>query len=385
MKEKISQSIKKLDGWLEQNDYKGYDPFDGLNSKILRLLTLNNTFLQIALQQGVRRFPLNLRPYIGIRKSHSSKGMGFLASGYIRLYDATGNTEYADKAKYCLDWLLRNQSPGYTGACWGNHFDYQSRVFYLPKKTPTIVWVSLIGHAFLDAYDCFEERSYLETAVSACEHILHDLDRCQDGDDFCISYIPAESRQVHNANMLGAGFLARAYALIQKAEYRDVAEKAINYTVKYQRENFSWYYGEAKNLRWVDNFHTAYVLNSIKHYITATGDRRQLDKLINGYRFWKETFFLNDGTPKYYDYKTLPLDIQCASQAIDTLTFFNDMDDTGIDLAVKVASWTIDNMQDESGYFYFRRYNRLLANKTPTLHWGQATMLCALSGLYQRL
>ena len=42
-------------------------------------------------------------------------------------------------------------------------------------------------------------------------------------------------------------------------------------------------------------------------------------------------------------------------------------------------------MQDRSGYFYYRRYARGVVNKTPTLHWGQATMMCALGGLYQQL
>ena len=30
-----------------------------------------------------------------------------------------------------------------------------------------------------------------------------------------------------------------------------------------------------------------------------------------GYEYWKKTFFLSDGTPRYYDHKTLPIDIQC--------------------------------------------------------------------------
>jgi hypothetical protein len=42
-------------------------------------------------------------------------------------------------------------------------------------------------------------------------------------------------------------------------------------------------------------------------------------------------------------------------------------------------------MQDSTGYFYYRRYSRQIVNKTPTLHWGQATMLCALAGLYEGL
>jgi rhamnogalacturonyl hydrolase YesR len=385
VKDKILKSIFKLDRWLEDNDYKAYDPFDGLESKLLRPLTLNKKFLRIALQQGIRRFPINLRPFVGIEKNYSSKGMGFLARGYIRLYKATGDQTYTDKAKFCLDWLINHQSPGYSGACWGNHFDYQSRVFYLPKGVPTVVWVALIGHAFLDAYEHFHENKYLNIAESACEHIINDLARYHDGEDICISYIPIDNKQVHNANTLGASFLARTYKHKGKKSYKELATKAINYTLKYQRSNHSWYYGKASNLHWVDNFHTAYVLDSIKHYITATGDKRHQEKLEKGYNYWKETFFLNDGTPKYYDFKTIPLDIQCASQAIDTLVFFSDIDPAGMELAQKVANWTIDNMQDSSGYFYFRKYNKWLVNKTPTLHWGQATMLCALSGLYQRL
>ena len=35
-------------------------------------------------------------------------------------------------------------------------------------------------------------------------------------------------------------------------------------------------------------------------------------------------------------------------------------------------------MQDETGYFYYRKYP-LITNKTPTLHWGQATMFAALA------
>jgi rhamnogalacturonyl hydrolase YesR len=164
-----------------------------------------------------------------------------------------------------------------------------------------------------------------------------------------------------------------------------LAQKALQYTADRQRADASWYYGEASNLHWVDNFHTGYVLDSFKHYAEATGDDRFEHTLMRGYNHWKNTFFLSDGTPKYYDRKTLPLDIQCCSQAIDTLVFFQDRDPESLQLALKVAAWTIQHMQDRTGYFYYRRYSRWIVNRTPTLHWGQATMLCALAGLYKSL
>lgn len=381
----IQDSITRLAAWLEENDYQGYDTFDGLNARYLRPLTFNNGFLLTVLQQGVRRFPLNLRPLLGIRKDYSSKGMGFLARGFMRMNQSTGDAVWNSKAEYALQWLIENQSPGYQGACWGNHFDYMSRSFYLPKGVPTIVWTSLIGHAFLDAYDHFHQDRYLEIATSACEHIVRDLATFQDGDGLCLSYIPTQNKQVHNSNTLGGSLLARTYAHTGNEAYRELARKAMQYTAQHQRPDHSWYYGEKSNLHWVDNFHTAYVLDCFKYYSSSTGDRQFDEKMMSGYWYWKKTFFLPDGTPRYYDYKTLPLDIQCSSQAIDTLVFFQDRDPDSLSLAVKVAQWTIQNMQDASGYFYYRRYSPWIVNKTPTLHWGQATMLCALAGLYKSL
>jgi rhamnogalacturonyl hydrolase YesR len=384
-KANIYESIRRVSRWLEENDYRGYDTFDGLSARFVRPLTFETRLLRTVLLQGVRRFPLNLRPVLGIAKEHSSKGMGFLARGFIRLHKTTGDQIWADKAEFALQWLMDNRAPGYSGACWGNHFDYQSRGFYLPKGVPTVVWTALIGHAFLDGYDHFQDDRYLQIAVSACEHILHDLGTLQDGEGICISYIPIQDTQVHNANTLGGSLLARTYSHTGNESYRELAQKAMQYTAQHQRPDSSWYYAEKENHHWVDNFHTAYVLDCFKQYAQSTGDQRFDQTLMKGYEYWKKTFFLADGTPRYYDYKTLPLDIQCSSQAIDTLVFFRDRDAEGMALAVKVAQWTIANMQDRSGYFYYRRYSPWLVNKTPTLHWGQATMLCALAGLYQGL
>jgi polysaccharide biosynthesis protein VpsJ len=385
VKKQLFESISRLSNWLEKNDYRGYDTFDGLNAKYVRPLTFGNAYLRIALQQGVRRFPINLRPLLGVAKSRSTKGMGFLVRGFLRLHDATRDPAWQGKAKSGLQWLEEHESPGYAGACWGNHFDYQSRSTYAPKNLPSVVWTALIGHAFLDAYDHIGDEQLLRVAVSSCEHILLDLKTQAVGDALCIHYFPNSKHQVHNANTLGGSLLARVYSHTGNEAYLALAEKAMQYTAGHQREDASWYYGEESNLRWVDNFHTAYVLDSFKYYAEATGDSRFDRKLMRGYEYWKKTFFLADGTPRYYDYKTLPLDIQCCSQAIDTLVFFQDRDPESLALALKVADWTIKHMQDRTGYFYYRRYSRWVVNRTPTLHWGQATMFCALAGLYKSL
>ena len=134
----------------------------------------------------------------------------------------------------------------------------------------------------------------------------------------------------------------------------------------------------------MDSFHTGYVLESLAIFIRSGGLIQYQPALERGYRYFLKTFFLPDGTPRYYNHKTLPIDIQCASQAIQTLVNLRDLHGDSIATAISVAKWTIENMQDEDGYFYYRKYP-LIRNKTPTLHWGQATMFSALALLDQRL
>src|SRR5580698_526169 len=104
LKGTIYRSIEQLYHWLEKNDYRGYDTFDGLNARFVRPLTFETKFLRTVLLQGVRRFPVNLRPLLGIRKSHSTKAMGFLARGFMRMREATGDRAWSDKAEFVLQW-----------------------------------------------------------------------------------------------------------------------------------------------------------------------------------------------------------------------------------------------------------------------------------------
>lgn len=394
----IRASLDRLIAWLRAHDYAAYDTFDGLSAWYLRPFTLERKFPRQVLQQAVRRFPINLRPLLGIPKRRSTKGQAFIARGFLRLAaaaaarlpapgaspSAAGEQDaraWEADARASLDWLLDHPSRGYSGLCWGNHFDYQSRGFYLPKDAPTVVWTSLIGLAFLDGYRQLGDRRYLDAATSACRHIQQDLQHTPHGAAVCINYIVGTVNEVHNANVLGAALLAETYRETGDGALRDLARRAAMYTAERQLPDGAWYYGEAANVHWIDNFHTAYVLDSLRHYADASGDGSFNPQLERGYHYWKQTFFLPDGTPRYYHYKTLPLDIQCASQAIDTLVYFSDRDPEALDLAVRVARWTIANMQDRSGYFYYRRYSRGIVNRTPTLHWGQATMLSALAAL----
>jgi hypothetical protein len=181
-------SIQRLDRWLIDHDYKAYDPFDGLSS-YLRPLTFGLRFPQQVLQVAVRRNPFNLRPLLGIKPHVSTKGLAFVAGGYLQLYRATREEAYKKKLEWCLDWLMKNTSPGYPGCCWGNAFDYISRGSDIPKYAPTVVWTGLIGHEFIDAFRELKDERYLHIAKEVGRFILTGLERFEVPNGLCISYV----------------------------------------------------------------------------------------------------------------------------------------------------------------------------------------------------
>ena len=74
-----------------------------------------------------------------------------------------------------------------------------------------------------------------------------------------------------------------------------------------------------------------------------------------GYQYYINTFFKEDGRSKYYNNKVFPIDIHSPAQLIPTLVSLNRHFDNQ-EIIKKVLKWTIENMQDNKGYF-------LLSNK----------------------
>jgi len=378
----VQQSTERVQGWVETHDYQAYEPFDGLSSS-LRALTFGNLFLDRLLLQLIRQSPINLRPLLGVKPLPSTKGRGYMAWGYLALFQLTGSQEFKNKAIACLDWLAHNKSPLYPDHSWANHFDFASRSGSYSKNESIIVWTALIGQAFLDGFELLGDERYLEIARSACSWILK-LPRETTEAGTCLSYLAASMIAIHNSNMLGAAMLARTAKHTGESTLLDVAREAMEYSCSRQLADGSWCYGESPKQQWVDNFHSGYNLDSLKSYIESTGDETFRPHLISGFQYFKTTFFDESGRPGYYNTRAYPIDIQCAAQAIETFAQFGDYDSDALSMALRVARWTIEHMQDSTGYFYYRMYP-LMTAKTPMLHWGQATMFRALALLQLKL
>jgi hypothetical protein len=380
---KIENSIDRVEKWVEDRNYQAYEPFDGLSSWA-RPFGFGTLLGDRLLMQLIRQSPINLRPLLGVSPKPSTKGQGYMAWGYLARFRTTGEDRYKQKAEKCLRWLDTQKAERYDNHSWANHFDFSSRTGKYTSKDPIIVWTALIGHAYIEAFEATQDEWFLKIADSVCKWIL-DVPREQTPTGTCLSYLADRQSSIHNANMLGGAILARTAKHNGKQEYFDVAKSAMEYSCVRQLDDGAWWYSESDHSHWIDNFHSGYNLDSLKYYIDYSGDETWHSNLLNGLQYLKENFFEDSGRPKYYHDRTYPVDSQCAAQAIDTLSTFSELDPDCLDLSIKVANWWIDNMQDKSGYFYYRQYPLNIKAKTPMLHWSQATIYKGLAKLLERI
>ena len=112
-------------------------------------------------------------------------------------------------------------------------------------------------------------------------------------------------------------------------------------------------------------------------YEELTGDRDYHEAIERGFNFYVEHFFEKDCSPKYYHNQMYPIDIHCPGQLIVTLSRLKKFKDYE-SLAEKVMDWTVKNMQDKKGYFYYQLKPRI-SSKISYMRWSNAFMFCAMS------
>lgn len=391
--DKATDALCLLKGYCESEGFKGWDPYDGLNSKVFQALPFfkNSALCRLAVIQGFKRSPVNFRRLALVPKEYNAKGIGLFLQGYCNLLKVVrkqptlvatlgSETSLLQKVDELAQLLLSLRSQGdYHGACWGYNFDWQARrIFLFPKFTPTVVATNFCATALMEAYETTGNKDYLNVALTSAEFVKEDLHRypCEDG--FLFSYCKLQGNDtVYNASLLGSRLLSFCYKYIGNEEYRRLAEASVAACCKGQREDGAWVYGLLPVQSWVDSFHTGYNLDGLIAYQENTYDSRFEDHIEKGFDYYIGHFFEPDGTPKYYDNQRYPIDIHCPGQLFVTLSRLHKFGEHK-DLAEKVLLWTLNHMQDKSGYFYYQ-LKKGWSSRISYMRWSNAFMFCALS------
>jgi len=294
----IKDTTLNLLAYCRANEWVGYDPYDAINSRVFKALPfLDFKLARLALTQGVKRCPINLRPFLLVPKTPNPKGIALFLSSLTKL-SKIGLVDRDKEIDQMADKLLALRSSDERYSCWGYNFDWQTRGELVPKGSPNIICSTFAANALLDAYEKSQKSQWLDAAVSAADFILNKLFWRDRGAIACFSYTPLGRSKIHNANLFGAALLCRIGLLTERPIFLEPALEAARYSVGKQHEDGSWDYGELTSQRWIDNFHTGFNLVALRR-IKQYGGTAEFDGAIRlGLEFYKDHFFREDGAPR---------------------------------------------------------------------------------------
>jgi hypothetical protein len=372
----------KLLAYCRTSNWAGYDPYDALNSRLLeRLPFLNSRVPRLVLTQALKRSPINVRPLALVPKTQNPKALALFLSALVRLRD-DGSADREALGSLLIQRLVALRSPEVQYWCWGYSFPWQTRTILVPRWTPNLVCTTFVAGALLDVYERRHDARCLSMALSAAEYLLNELYWTGNGGRSAGFAYPLRSQRfsIHNANFLGSELLCRLYVLTGQSRFLEPALAVARYSAACQQHDGSWRYGEGPNQGWIDNFHTGYNLNALRH-ISQYLKSGEFDACIDrGFDFYRARFFRSDGAPCYFHDRTYPIDIHCVAQGIITLLAFRDVYPGSLELARLVFRWALTHMWDDRGFFYYRLL-RLGTIRTSYMRWSQAWMLLAIANL----
>lgn len=371
----LRETISALESWGRSRGWAGPDPYEGLNATRGRRLARTPLGRRLLIQ-AVKRSPRDLRPALGIVPELDAATLAHV----IRAHATAGSGCEPEIAR--LE-TLRCETHG--GAGWGYHFDVETRFFFYGRGTPNTIATAFAGHALLDAHAATGSGAALGLAREAGAFFTTEvgLNETGDGRGF-FGYFPGDRTPIHNASLLAASFLARLAAHVPSAEsagLETAVAAASAYALDHQLPDGSWYYADHPAGRWVDGFHTGYVLDALDTIDDAMPEAAPegaiADSLTRGRRFYAQRLIEADGRPRFTVESPYPIDGQSAAQAIRSFALAGRHDPADLEIAWRVYGYSVAKLRRRDGAFLFQR-GRLFANRIAHPRWVQAPMLEAL-------
>jgi hypothetical protein len=369
----------------QADNFAGYDPFDGLNSRFFDLLPgLKRGAFGLAWIQLLKRSPINLRPLLGVPKRRNPKGIGLFILGLLEDYERTHDLSLIKQAIELADWLLTEQcdQAEWQHSCWGYHFDWMARAFFVPKGKPNVITTVYVAQALFKlsqvlnakGKDSNEVEKYRIPAFDAAAFIVNTLYTESEGRCF-FAYIPGETAFVHNASLWAAAWVSVVAAEIDDPEcrekYRQLALTVARQSVSEQGSDGSWIYGARHHHQFIDGFHTGYILESLD-LICCSLNVSEFDAAIEkGLVYYKSNFFEKDGKAKYYHNKSYPLDMHSVAQAVMTLIKVGGTE-ADLALANKVLQHSIESLYQPTKKSFVYQRNKFYTNRINYTRWTQA-------------
>lgn len=387
----LPKSIDKLFNWVKNNRYFGWDIYDGLNSPLF--CDINSHYLRVILLQANKYCPINMRSILKIEKGLDLKGMALFAQAYAILYTTTGDGRYLREMQNAVEFIKEKSLKGKYGYdCWASHYYPYTSVdrSTLSKEVPDIIGTSQAIIALIKSYKITKKTAEMEIASSAIKYLVEKLFVDNNEVPF-FKYTGSNENPIHitlNASAQAIEAISTFQNLQYHSNLQSICDKTSCMLLKMQKNDGAWDYSinYDGSTKWVQlDFHQGYIIDGLLACIPLSSDPESIrESIIKASRYYQDILFRDDGR-SYYRYPLpYPIDIHNQAQGIITFSKLGCLNRKYIDFVNKIALWTIRNMQDRSGYFYYQKWP-IITNKIPHMRWSQAWMMLALATSWKNI
>ena len=303
-RERLRDVVHTATEYVRQRGFESYDLFDALRSPAIDLATRPWPLARRLAIQLLRRSPFNVRPLLGIRPMVHTKTVSDMLSIYSLDYLWNGNQGTREMASGTLQRLLGQalHTDGAGAIAWGLNFPYTTRFVNAGPHTPNLFNTVNAGMALLDYLEATgddEVRAPIRQTAALITDRLGVVK--EDPDSAWVRYYPGQEFPIFNVNATVAALFVRANRHLPEPVCDDATIGAIvKYVTRGQQPDGSWHYAPTRNGRWIDGFHTGYVLESLAYVHDTQPGLVDSAALHQGTDFFIANLFTKSGVPKYY-------------------------------------------------------------------------------------
>jgi hypothetical protein len=324
-----------------------------------------------------------LRPLF-VSKQKFATANAHLGLAFLNLYEITGEQLHLEKAEALAKSLLDLSVPGYRGYCWGYPFDWQNNTGLWKKNTPFITGTPYCFELFAKLFDVTEEQRYLDVCRGIAEFVDKDLhDTPTSPTATAGSYSPIDHGLVLNTSAYRTMVLFDAANRLDKREYAVTATGNLNFILENQRDDGSWLYSLDEGERFVDHFHTCFVLKNLWKLNQRLQSPKVADAIRKGFVYYKKELFAGDGLPKQFAIKPrtaiVRLEMYDVAESISLGALLKDDMGEAFAIAERLVQKLCQEWQLPDGHFLTRIYAGGFHHTLGYLRWPQANLFYALT------
>jgi hypothetical protein len=359
--------------WAKQ-DFKGWDPYDMLNSKVIRTIVPDKShfLLWVVIQLG-KVLPVNIRRILLVPKTHNAKGIALFISGICNYWYI--NKERRPELKVYLDRLvlILSELKDPSINAWGYGFLWVARGgLRFPEGTPNVV-VSYYVYSALESLSNLDEYSPpvdIDDWIFSLD-LLRVLRRTEFDEGPLFSYSAYEGNEgVFNASLFASLIFAKSSKILDEADRKFVIKsiKAVENSIQ---DDGSIVYGQKSFQNWIDNHHTLYIIEAALRLNCETDISFDKEKLTKAIVFYKNNFIRDKRFPLFLKKKYV-FDFHALGQLLRMSEF-----------GIYNSSEIQEVLTNWIGYFKKSRFPyriyKCRINRVNYVRWTQAFMFYGLS------